>query len=98
APARHAPPTRRSSDLKVAVLDELRQLAEAMPGNNYEFTQPIQMRFNELISGVRADVAIKVHGDDMDELARLGAAIAGIVAAVPRSEEHTSELQSREEL
>ena len=68
---------------KVAVLDELRQLAEAMPGNNYEFTQPIQMRFNELISGVRADVAIKVHGDDMDELARLGAAIAGIVAAVP---------------
>src|SRR5690606_20278679 len=67
---------------KAAVLDELRQLAEAMPGNNYEFTQPIQMRFNELISGVRADVAIKVHGDDMDELARLGAAIAGIVAAV----------------
>ena len=40
----------------------------AMPGNNYEFTQPIQMRFNELISGVRADVAVKVYGDDLDTL------------------------------
>jgi cobalt-zinc-cadmium resistance protein CzcA len=68
---------------KSAVLDELRELAEAMPGNNYEFTQPIQMRFNELISGVRADVAVKVYGDDMDELARLGTAIAGIVSTVP---------------
>ena len=39
-----------------------------MPGNNYEFTQPIQMRFNELISGVRSDVAVKVFGDDLDTL------------------------------
>ena len=37
-----------------------------MPGNNYEFTQPIQMRFNELISGVRSDVAVKIFGDDME--------------------------------
>ena len=44
-----------------------------IPGNNYEFTQPIQMRFNELISGVRADVAVKVFGDDLDAAAaRLG--------------------------
>lgn len=40
----------------------------SIPGNNYEFTQPIQMRFNELISGVRADLAIKVFGDDLDVL------------------------------
>ena len=40
-----------------------------MPGNNYEFTQPIQMRFNELISGVRTDVAVKVYGDDLDDAA-----------------------------
>jgi cobalt-zinc-cadmium resistance protein CzcA len=38
------------------------------PGNVYEFTQPIQMRFNELIAGVRADVAVKVFGDDLDAL------------------------------
>ncbi|TCS98173.1 cobalt-zinc-cadmium resistance protein CzcA [Pseudofulvimonas gallinarii] len=68
---------------RVALQDELRALAEAMPGNNYEFTQPIQMRFNELISGVRADVAVKVYGDDMAQLSRLGDDIAAIVAAVP---------------
>lgn len=39
-----------------------------LPGHNYEFTQPIQMRFNELISGVRSDVAIKVFGDDFDRM------------------------------
>ena len=39
-----------------------------LPGNNYEFTQPIQMRFNELIAGVRGDVAVKVYGDDFDEM------------------------------
>jgi cobalt-zinc-cadmium resistance protein CzcA len=39
-----------------------------LPGNNYEFTQPIQMRFNELISGVRADLGIKIFGDDLDTL------------------------------
>ena len=39
-----------------------------MPGNNYEFSQPIQLRFNELISGVRCDVAVKVFGDDKEVL------------------------------
>ena len=48
-----------------------------MPGNNYEFTQPIQLRFNELISGVRSDVAVKVFGDDLDMLQRRGEAGAG---------------------
>lgn len=54
-----------------------------VPGNNYEFTQPIEMRFNELISGVRADVAIKVFGDDLDELLALGEHIEELVATVP---------------
>ena len=46
----------------------------ACPGNAYEFTQPIQMRFNELIAGVRGDVAVKVFGDDFDALLARGAA------------------------
>ena len=46
----------------------MEQAVRKVPGNNYEFTQPIQMRFNELLSGVRADVAVKVFGDDMDTL------------------------------
>jgi len=53
-----------------------------VPGNNYEFTQPIEMRFNELISGVRADVAIKVFGDDLDKLLALGEHIEELVATV----------------
>ncbi len=47
-----------------------RGAAARVPGNNYEFTQPIEMRFNELISGVRSDVAVKVYGDDLDTLLR----------------------------
>jgi cobalt-zinc-cadmium resistance protein CzcA len=49
---------------KTAVVAEIEQVAKGVPGNNYEFTQPIQMRFNELIAGVRSDVAVKVFGDD----------------------------------
>ncbi|WP_444886307.1 efflux RND transporter permease subunit [Microbulbifer sp. JMSA008] len=47
---------------------EIEEAVRQLPGNNYEFTQPIQMRFNELISGVRADLGIKVFGDDLDQL------------------------------
>ncbi len=53
---------------KTKLVAEMQAAAEAIPGNNYEFTQPIQMRFNELISGVRSDVAVKIHGDDLDVL------------------------------
>ena len=47
---------------------EMEEAVTQLPGNKYEFTQPIEMRFNELISGVRADLGIKVFGDDMDHL------------------------------
>lgn len=53
---------------KQALVAEMEASLEQLPGNNYEFTQPIQMRFNELISGVRADLGIKVFGDDLDQL------------------------------
>src|SRR3546814_7341714 len=48
---------------KEVLIAEIEEAVSTIPGNNYEFTQPIEMRFNELISGVRADVAIKVFGD-----------------------------------
>ncbi len=51
---------------KAQLVLELEAAAKSIPGNNYEFTQPIQMRFNELISGVRTDVAVKVYGDDLE--------------------------------
>lgn len=53
---------------KHEVVSEIERKVAQVPGNNYEFTQPIQMRFNELIAGVRSDVAVKVFGDDPDVL------------------------------
>ncbi|NOT00209.1 MAG: CusA/CzcA family heavy metal efflux RND transporter [Phycisphaerales bacterium] len=55
---------------------------KALPGNNYEFTQPIQMRFNELIAGVRGDVAIKVYGDDFDAMRRTAEEILGVLQGI----------------
>ncbi len=72
-------PDRSKADLVRAIEATVRQI----PGNNYEFTQPIQMRFNELISGVRSDVAVKVFGDDLDVLLATAEAIAALLEQVP---------------
>jgi cobalt-zinc-cadmium resistance protein CzcA len=74
------PDPKRSKDDLVAAIQEA---VEKVPGNNYEFTQPIQMRFNELISGVRSDVAIKVFGDDMNIMNRTGEQIARVLEKIP---------------
>ncbi|WP_350599712.1 CusA/CzcA family heavy metal efflux RND transporter [Pseudomonas sp. 65/3-MNA-CIBAN-0223] len=58
------------------LMAELQAAAATLPGSNYEMSQPIQLRFNELISGVRSDVAVKVFGDDMDVLNATAAKIA----------------------
>jgi cobalt-zinc-cadmium resistance protein CzcA len=63
-------------------IEELRQVVEAVPGNKYEFTQPIEMRFNELIAGVRTDVAIRIYGDDLATLAKLGEKANDLLAQV----------------
>lgn len=67
---------------KATLVAEIERAVQQIPGNNYEFTQPIQMRMNELISGVRADVAIKVYGDDLDALVELGERIEGVTKNV----------------
>jgi cobalt-zinc-cadmium resistance protein CzcA len=58
-------------------------LGETVPGVGFSFTQPIEMRFNELIAGARSDVAVKLFGDDLDVLAKKGQQIAQVVSAVP---------------
>ncbi len=68
---------------RAQLVAEMHAAALIIPGNNYEFTQPIQMRFNELLSGVRADVAVKVFGDDLEALLEAGNAIEKVVAAIP---------------
>jgi heavy metal efflux system protein len=67
---------------KAALVAEIEVAVKQLPGNNYEFTQPIQMRMNELISGVRADVAVKVFGDDLDTLVATGKAIERLAGTV----------------
>ncbi|MBK8186001.1 MAG: CusA/CzcA family heavy metal efflux RND transporter [Cellvibrio sp.] len=71
------------SKTKADVVAELEALVTQLPGNRYEFLQPIQMRFNELLAGVRAELAIKVFGDDFDELIKAGEAIEHLVADIP---------------
>ncbi len=68
---------------KAAFIEQLRQKVEAVPGNKYEFTQPIEMRFNELIAGVRTDVAVRIYGDDLAVLAALGEQAAAILSTIP---------------
>ena len=68
---------------KAELIAAMEQALKKVPGNNYEFTQPIQMRFNELISGVRADIAIKVFGDDMDTLLSVGEDIEKLIKTIP---------------
>ncbi|MBU3992453.1 MAG: efflux RND transporter permease subunit, partial [Alphaproteobacteria bacterium] len=69
------------------LVSELNKAVSEIPGNNYEFTQPVQMRMNELIAGVRADVAIKLFGDDLDQLLKSGDAINDVAASVPGAED-----------
>ena len=57
---------------KDALVQRIRHRVNEVPGNNYEFTQPIEMRFNELIAGVRADVALRIYGDDLAILKQFG--------------------------
>jgi cobalt-zinc-cadmium resistance protein CzcA len=68
---------------KAAVVRALETAVARVPGNAYEFTQPIAMRMNELIAGVRSDVAVKVFGDDLERLLAVASAIAGELEGVP---------------
>ncbi|CAG5085998.1 CusA/CzcA family heavy metal efflux RND transporter [Parvicella tangerina] len=67
---------------KSELIDMMKERLEKVPGVNYEFTQPIEMRFNELITGVREDVAIKLYGDDLDILSEKVEEISKIIAGI----------------
>lgn len=83
-PREQWPDPKRSRDDLLAAVQEV---VEGIPGSNYEFSQPIQLRFNELISGVRSDVAVKVFGDDMQVLERTAQSIATMLQKVPGASE-----------
>ena len=76
----HGPPP---EGRKGKLIQLLQLTLNQVPGNNYEFTQPIQMRFNELISGVRGDVAVKVYGDEYDQMLPAAEQIATALRDTP---------------
>ena len=69
-------------DSKEDVIERVEARLETLTGNAFELTQPIQMRFNELIAGARGDVAIKLFGDDMEQLERLAARVASVISDI----------------
>jgi cobalt-zinc-cadmium resistance protein CzcA len=68
---------------KVELIEKMNAALEGVPGTAFSFTQPIEMRFNELIAGVRSDVAVKLFGDDLETLRKKGEEIERIVGSVP---------------
>jgi cobalt-zinc-cadmium resistance protein CzcA len=68
---------------KEQVIERIRAKTAPIVGNNYDVTQPIEMRFNELIGGVRSDVAVKLYGEDLYQLADSARRIAAVLRSVP---------------
>jgi cobalt-zinc-cadmium resistance protein CzcA len=67
---------------KAAVVHDIQEAVEEVPGNVYEISQPIQQRMNELISGVRSDVGVKIFGDDLDVLVQSAARVQAVLQNV----------------
>ncbi|HRW43667.1 MAG TPA: CusA/CzcA family heavy metal efflux RND transporter [Flavobacteriaceae bacterium] len=70
-------------ETKDELIEAIKEAVEIIPGVNYEFTQPIEMRFNELLEGVREDIAIKLYGEDIDILSQKAEEITKIIAGTP---------------
>lgn len=70
------------AESKEELIDKVKEKVSVLPGINYEFSQPVEMRFNELLTGIREDVAVKLYGDDLELLADKAAEIAGLVSGI----------------
>ncbi len=68
---------------KAELLSDIEKAAEEIPGSSYELSQPIQRRFNELISGVRSDLGVKIFGDDLETLVRVAQQVQSVLQRVP---------------
>ena len=73
----------KSADTKEGLADKFKEALSVIPGIDYEFTQPIEMRFNELITGVRSDIAVKVFGEDLDYLNEKASEIKQLIEGIP---------------
>jgi cobalt-zinc-cadmium resistance protein CzcA len=69
------------------LMSEIRKVLDAIPGISYSFSQPIDMRVQEMIIGARGDVVIKIFGDDIGELNRLTREVAGVLKKIPGAQD-----------
>lgn len=76
---------------KSNVVDAIQRAADEIPGSKYEISQPIQLRFNELISGIRSDIGIKIFGDDLDTLLRLAQQVQSVIQPIKGAADVKSE-------
>ncbi|MBJ7882528.1 CusA/CzcA family heavy metal efflux RND transporter [Gelidibacter salicanalis] len=72
-----------SADSKEELIEKIQEKIAVIPGVNFVFTQPVELRFNELLTGVREDVAIKLYGEDLDVLADKVQEMAAVIRKVP---------------
>src|SRR5699024_8229427 len=72
-----------SADSKEELIAEIKEKLAVIPGVNFVFSQPVELRFNELLTGVREDVAVKLYDEDLDVLAKKGAQMEKIIKTVP---------------
>jgi cobalt-zinc-cadmium resistance protein CzcA len=72
-----------TANTKAGLVDEIRRRMEEIPGVEFGYTQPIQMRVDELLSGVKSQIAVKVFGEDLHELVRLGDHVAAVLESIP---------------
>ncbi len=72
-----------TADTKEGLIEKIQEKIGVIPGVNYVFTQPVELRFNELLTGVREDVAIKLYGEDLEILADKIQEIAALIRTVP---------------
>ncbi len=77
----------KSAQNREALVDTMAKVLAQLPGVNFSFQQPIQMRFNELMTGVRQDVAVKIFGEDLDKLSKYAAEVGALVAKVQGAED-----------
>jgi len=68
---------------KEALVNALRDRLDQIPGARFSFTQPIALRLDEMVSGVKSQVAVKIYGEDLDQLRRLGDEVADVLRSVP---------------
>ncbi len=72
----------KKASTKAELIEKIKEKVSVLPGINLVFTQPVEMRFNELLTGIREDIAIKIYGEDLDILARKAQEVAELIAGI----------------